>query len=276
MLDSTILPTRAGHSIGFDSQQMTAWCEGLANERPESIETLLNSVALIAPLLNAIPNVVFFIKDLQARYLFANLTLATRCGFKSVVPLLGKTSADVFPAHLGPLYTEQDHGVLNGATIEDKLELHLYSGREPGWCLTYKLPLKGRAGDIIGMAGISYDLQAAQDNHPAYRRLAAVDEYIRRHYTRPIALAELTAIAELSVAQLERYCKRIFHLTPRQMIHKVRLENASQLLATDRPITDIALQCGYTDHSAFSRQFKALTGLTPRQFRQAAIEAASS
>jgi AraC-like DNA-binding protein len=69
------------------------------------------------------------------------------------------------------------------------------------------------------------------------------------------------------VAQIERYCKRIFHLTPRQMIHKVRLEKATELLAGDTPITDIALQCGYTDHSAFSRQFKAMTGSTPRDFR---------
>ncbi|GGM03528.1 AraC family transcriptional regulator [Pseudomonas asuensis] len=266
--------SRSDQSSGFAPEQMRAWCEGLAAERPENIETLLNSVALIAPLLNAIPNVVFFIKDLEARYLLANLTLARRCGFKSVAPLLGKTSAEVFPAHLGPLYTEQDHEVLSGAIIEDKLELHLYNGREPGWCLTYKLPLKGGSGHVLGMAGISYDLQAAQDNHPAYQRLAAVDEYIRAHYTRPIALAELTGIAQLSVAQLERYCKRIFHLTPRQMIHKVRLEKASELLVTMMPITDVALQCGYTDHSAFSRQFKALTGLTPRQFRQAAAEAA--
>ena len=42
---------------------------------------------------------------------------------------------------------------------------------------------------------------------------------------------------------------------------------ATELLAGDLPITDIALQCGYTDHSAFSRQFKAMTGSTPRDFR---------
>ena len=79
---------------------------------------------------------------------------------------------------------------------------------------------------------------------------------------------DLTQIAGLSVAQLERHCKRIFQLTPRQMIHKARLGAASQLLAGELPITEIALQCGYTDHSAFSRQFKALTGLSPTAYRE--------
>jgi AraC-like DNA-binding protein len=53
------------------------------------------------------------------------------------------------------------------------------------------------------------------------------------------------------------------------MIQKVRLEHAHRLLLTEMPITEVALQCGYTDHSAFTRQFKALTGFTPRQYRQA-------
>ncbi|MCE0824677.1 AraC family transcriptional regulator [Buttiauxella sp. A2-C2_NF] len=252
----------------FAIDQLKLLCDGLAQQRPSSLRSMLNSLALIAPLLNAIPNVVFFIKDKQARYLLANLTLAKRCGFKTVTPLLGKTSADVFPTQLGSGYTEQDLRVLHhGVQIQDQLEMHLYSGRETGWCLTQKLALYDRQGKIIGMAGISHDLQEAKANHPAYQRLAALDVYIRQHYDRPIAMDELRALTGLSVAQIERYCKRIFHLTPRQMIHKVRLEKATELLASDLPITDIAIQCGYTDHSAFSRQFKAMTGSTPRDFR---------
>jgi AraC-like DNA-binding protein len=252
----------------FAIEQLSRLCAGLAQQRPDNLNSLLNALALIAPLLNAIPNVVFFIKDAQARYLLANLTLAKRCGFKTVTPLLGKTSADVFPAQLGSGYTEQDLRVLhNGVHIQDQLEMHLYSGRETGWCLTQKLALHDTQGKIIGMAGISHDLQEAKANHPAYQRLAAIDIYIREHFARSIASEELTMLTGLSVAQIERYCKRIFHLTPRQMIHKVRLEKATELLASDLPITDIALQCGYTDHSAFSRQFKAMTGSTPRDFR---------
>ncbi|MDB6145040.1 MAG: helix-turn-helix domain protein [Pseudomonas sp.] len=231
---------------------------------------LLAALQPITPLFDAMPGVVFFIKDVQARYVLVNQTLAQRCGVKDKNELLGRTAAEVFPANLGPFYTEQDLLVLGGGNpLSDQLELHLYPGRQPGWCLTQKLALYDAAGQVIGMAGISDDLQAAHSTHPGYEKLAAVDAHIRTHFDRAISLADLTAIADMSVAQLERQCKRIFQLTPRQMIHKARLGAASQLLTGELPITDIALRCGYTDHSAFSRQFKALTGLSPSQYRQA-------
>lgn len=240
----------------------------LPQTAPADLPALLASLSAVAPLLDAMPGVVFFIKDPQARYALVNQTLASRCGVRHTSELLGRTAEDVFPSRFGPLYTAQDLQVLaTGDGLADQLELHLYPGRQPGWCLTHKLALRDTTGQIIGMAGISCDLPAAQAAHPAYQKLAAMDEHIRRHYAQPISLAELTAITGLSVAQLERHCKRIFQLTPRQMIHKARLGAASQLLLDELPITEIALRCGYTDHSAFSRQFKALTGLSPSQYR---------
>ncbi|WP_249674378.1 AraC family transcriptional regulator [Pseudomonas abieticivorans] len=249
---------------------LTMLGQGSAQQRPETLDDMLCNVAPLLPMLDVIPNAVIFIKDLQARYVLANRTLVQRCGFKRLQPLLGKTSAQVFPAQLGPGYTEQDRRVLEqGLVLEDQLELHLYGSREPGWCLTHKRAIHNRGDQIIGLVGISVDLQSASDSHPAYQRLAAVDAHIRAHFSRPVSMAELTRIAGISVAQLERYCKRVFHLTPRQMIHKVRLEHAHRLLHSAMPITEVAMQCGYTDHSAFTRQFKTLTGFTPRQYRQA-------
>lgn len=249
---------------------LASLCRSDGQNRPATIEDMLRGVAPLLPMLDVIPDAVIFIKDVEARYLMANRTLVQRCGLKQLEPLLGKTSAEVFPAQLGPGYTEQDRRVLHkGLILEHQLELHLYGSREPGWCLTHKRPIYSNRNQIIGLAGISVDLQSASDSHPAYQRLAAVHDYIRAHFNRPVSMSELTRIAGTSVAQLERYCKRVFHLTPRQMIHKVRLEHAHRLLLTDMPITDVALQCGYTDHSAFSRQFKTLTGFTPRQYRQA-------
>lgn len=233
------------------------------------ISGLVSSLQAIAPLLDALLGVVFFIKDHNARYLLLNQTLVQRLGCKDKQQLLGHTAEEVFPNRLGALYTAQDLHVLNAGTrLDNQLELHLYPGRQPGWCLTHKLPLHDAEGRIIGMAGVSCDLPSANSQHPAYPKVAAVDAHIKQHFAQNISLNELTTIAGLSVAQLERHCQRIFQLSPRQMIHKARLGAATQLLGEHLPITEIALRCGYTDHSAFSRQFKAHTGLSPSQYRE--------
>lgn len=62
--------------------ELSQICEGLARQRPDNIQTLLHAMALIAPLLNAIPNVVFFIKDVQARYLMVNMTPHVAAGLR--------------------------------------------------------------------------------------------------------------------------------------------------------------------------------------------------
>ena len=47
----------------FAVEHLSRLCGGTAQQRPNNLRDLLNTLALIAPLLNAIPNVVFFIKD---------------------------------------------------------------------------------------------------------------------------------------------------------------------------------------------------------------------
>ena len=58
-------------------------------------------------LFDTLPDVVFFIKDMQGRYLVVNRTLAERCGVRDKAGLIGRTAAQVFPG-LGESYSEQD------------------------------------------------------------------------------------------------------------------------------------------------------------------------
>ncbi|MGF6774022.1 AraC-like DNA-binding protein [Paraburkholderia sp. GAS199] len=233
-----------------------------------SIEQMVAHFSLLEPLFDAMSDVVFFVKDHDARYVLVNTTLALRCGFKNKHLLHGKTAEEVFPARFGLSYTAQDEAVVRDKTrLTDQLELHLYGGRQPGWCLTSKLPLCNGNGDVVGVAGISRDLRAAEGEHPAYRRLAIAAGYIQENYAQPIKLARLAKLIDMSVAQMERYFHRIFHLTPRQFLLKTRLDAASALLARELSITEVAAQCGYADHSAFTRQFRTTVGMTPSQYR---------
>jgi AraC-like DNA-binding protein len=238
-------------------------------ERGEtSLAAMLSHFILLAPVFDAMPDIVFFVKDTEARYVMVNRTLVSRCGFKDREALLGKTAEDVFPRRFGSNYTAQDKAIIGtGEQMVDQLELHLYPGRLPGWCLTCKQPLRDPSGQVVGVAGISRDLKADEGGHPAYSRLAAAVQYIQDNYVQPLNLRQLAAMADMSVAQLERYFHKVFHLTPRQMLLKTRLDAATALLASNDKVTDVAALCGYTDHSAFSRQFKATVGVTPTEYR---------
>jgi AraC-like DNA-binding protein len=52
------------------------------------------------------------------------------------------------------------------------------------------------------------------------------------------------------------------------LLVKLRLERAADLLDGRASIAAIAQTCGYSDHSAFTRQFRAVVGVTPRDYRR--------
>lgn len=225
-------------------------------------------------LFDRLPDVVFFAKDRRGRYVRANQTLVARCGKKHKREILGRTAEEVFPYGLGSAYTAQDRHVIgSGAPIEDKLELHLYPGGRQGWCLTFKTPVHGPGGTIVGLVGISRDLHGPDERHPEYERLARAMDGIKSRFDEPLRLGALAAQVGLSLDRFERLAKQLFHLTPRQLLTKARVEAASRLLQDDRlSVAAIAQACGYSDHSAFTRQFRATVGLTPRAFRERGVD----
>lgn len=216
---------------------------------------------------DALVDSVIFLKDADARYLFVNKTFMDRCMARSKKHFYGKLAQDIFPERFGYAYTMQDRSVLSsGDEITNQLELHFYAGRRSGWCLTSKFCIVDE-GKRVALMGISRDLKAPEHCHPAYERIATVAFHIQEHYTQSLQLTALASMAGMSVAQLERYFKLIFNLSPRQLLLKARLEAARKLLRCDLNLTEVAVQCGYADHSAFSRQFKALVGISPRSYR---------
>jgi AraC-like DNA-binding protein len=249
---------------------------GIVNPRdkpdyPGWMDALTNP-ARLQGLFDKLPTVVFFVKDRGGRYVLVNETLVQRCGARHRDALLGRTAEEVFPPPLGSGYTAQDQLVLQtGAEFQDKLELHLYPGRRQGWCLTFKTPLRDGTGVLQGLVGISRDLHRPDENRPEYRRLAEAVEFVQKHYDEPLRLEVLARRVGLSMDRFERLVRQVFHLTPRQLLTKTRIEAASMLLVDCRlSIAQIAQACGYSDHSAFTRQFKATVGLAPRAFRAGA------
>ena len=221
-------------------------------------------------LFDCLPDVDFFVKDRQARYVVVSEGMVLRAGARSKDEILGRTTLEVFPPPLGPAYHEQDRQVLErGVRIRDRLELHYYS-EGSCWYLTQKFPLYDAAGRVVGLAGTSRDISEPRSGSEAYAMIARAVEHLRLNLAEPLRVEELARLAGLSTARFERLIKRIFYVTPVQLMTKTRLEAAAQMLAGgDLGIAEIAHACGYSDHRAFCRLFKAAVDMTPTEFRAA-------
>ncbi|WP_432696090.1 AraC family transcriptional regulator [Marinobacterium sp. YM272] len=80
--------------------------------------------------------------------------------------------------------------------------------------------------------------------------------------------ASVAGLLGLHTRSLQRQLKLI-DTDFRTLLEEVRYERAKEILAnTDTPVTDLALQLGYSELSAFSRAFKSWSGLSPQQWRQ--------
>ena len=236
---------------------------------PDPLDEALEAAGFALGLFDSLPDVVLFAKDLAGRYRAVNDTLLRRLGRKTKTEVLGRTARDLFPEPLGARYLEQDLAVCRtGKPMEDLLELHLYPDGHEGWCVTTKVPLRGDAGELLGVVGTSRDVRPPDPGSGSLAGLAEAVRIVHEHPGRPHRVEELARRAGLSSDRFSRRVRAVFGLSASQLVIKVRIDAARRMLRESQsPIARIALACGYCDQSAFTRQFKAVTGLTPAQYR---------
>jgi len=98
------------------------------------------------------------------------------------------------------------------------------------------------------------------------RRVAA---YIDENLSRKIHINSLASLIGLSEGHFSREFKRSFGLTAHAYLVRRRIEVAQSLmLTTCDPLSDIALGCGMSDQSHFSRSFRRVVGETPDVWRR--------
>ena len=91
-----------------------------------------------------------------------------------------------------------------------------------------------------------------------------------RSYDKPLDVAALARVALTSEAHFIRTFKETFGETPHRYLQRRRLERAMALLrATERPVTEICLDVGFTSLGSFSRTFTHVIGISPTAYREA-------
>lgn len=141
------------------------------------------------------------------------------------------------------------------------------SGDELAPALDGDAPLKGL---VASFEQTSHELLSAVTRKDASKPLAErAKAHIEANYHRPITRTSIAESLSCSRSHLDATFKRAFGFTPNQYILEVRIEHACRLLArTSIPPAEVARRCGFGSYSTFHRNFVAMIGVTPKQYRQ--------
>ncbi|QGX39949.1 helix-turn-helix transcriptional regulator [Permianibacter aggregans] len=96
----------------------------------------------------------------------------------------------------------------------------------------------------------------------------AINAYVDSHIAEPIRVADLARLQHLSPAHFQQLFQQQNQESVYQYVRQRRIEQAIYLIeATEQPLAEIALACGFAHQSALTRAIKSHTGLTPARLR---------
>lgn len=99
-------------------------------------------------------------------------------------------------------------------------------------------------------------------------RIRLAQEHLREHFASPTSITELAALAGLSPSHFSALFTRATGLGAVEYVKRLRSARARELLiTTDDTVAEIAQAVGYSDAFYFSRQFRAVNGTSPSQYR---------
>ena len=107
------------------------------------------------------------------------------------------------------------------------------------------------------------------------RRMLRARDAMDRTYAQPLDIPALAKIAFVSEAHFIRTFRATYGETPHRYLQRRRVERSMFLLReTDRSITDICLDVGFSSLGTFSRTFRDIVGESPSDYRKQAVSRA--
>jgi len=100
-------------------------------------------------------------------------------------------------------------------------------------------------------------------------RIKGVVSYIEKHYKEPIFQSAVAQKFYFSDSYFSRYFHKTMNMTFVDYLSKYRnMQARTLLIATDKSVTEIAMECGFSDSRRFILSFKKQYGVTPLQYRK--------
>jgi len=212
-------------------------------------------------------NAIFLIKNSKSQIISANKPAMRLCNKRHIDEMIGLTSFDFHPVELARHYIQDDVEVMNsGKAIIDRLEKIRLPGDKSYWVKTMKIPLFSNEEKVVGLAVVSRIIESELPENSNMKNMML---WIKDHLQEAISADMLAKEMRVSKRQLERLCQSHLSLSPAKLISREKMTAACDLLIeSKKSITDIALELGFSDHSAFTRHFSKSMNLSPRKYRE--------
>ncbi|VVE48642.1 AraC family transcriptional regulator [Pandoraea capi] len=172
---------------------------------------------------------------------------AGRSGRATVMPASSVQSAQLTML-MGALHAEQRDGFRSGRLFLDGIE-------------------QAMAATLVGHHASCAASESGGGLTPAQAR--RVDDLVRSRLDGTVAMAELADCAGYSVSHFTALFRQTFGTTPHRYVTRLRIERAMTLLAKPHwSVPDVAIDCGFQTTQHFARVFRAVTGVSPGEFRR--------
>lgn len=219
-------------------------------------------------MMDALPNVGFYIKDLNDRIVTLNTRNCEISALKDEFDAIGLKSSDLFPESISQACLARDalvrktgkavEGGVNYTPVDRSQKPTIYS----------VFPLHDAKGKIIGTMCGFYETSAADLSHLARIQLKPALDWMAAHDGEKTPLKKLAQLTKLSVTHFRRLFTRTFNETPAKYALRLRLNKARLALeTTDDTIAAIAISAGFYDQSHFIKAFRGVYKLSPADYR---------
>jgi AraC-like DNA-binding protein len=120
---------------------------------------------------------------------------------------------------------------------------------------------------VVGLLARAYTRMPAGKERPLHQ-ISELLGHLEQHYAEPLTIDDLTKVARMSQSTLFRVFRHIMGRSPVDYLIRLRVGKAAQILRREPlRITEVSEAVGFSDSNYFSRQFRQVMGVSPREYR---------
>ncbi len=145
-------------------------------DRKQAEQALAEERNLLRTVIDNIPDYIY-VKDRQSRFILRNVSGVELLGVRTVDEVIGKTDFDFFPDELArDFYQEEQTIIQTGHAIVNQEVLVAEPAGSQHWLLYTKVPFRDSQGHIVGIVGVSRDINERKQAEEQLRKLSSAVE----------------------------------------------------------------------------------------------------